>query len=252
MSSGALNLNDNVLVVVPAFNEARNIMKVIDDLKDLGCNFIVVNDCSSDNTAQLVASTDTKILNLPFNLGVGGALRTGFRYAVENGFTAVIQIDADGQHPISQISDLIDYSNSFDTDMVIGSRFLQETFSMKVGILRRIAMKILSYTASRAVDHRITDSTSGFRLIRGQLLRELSLKLPVTYLGDTFESVLAAGHSGYRVREIPATITDRLSGRSSASTFSGVKFSFKCLLISGLALYPVIAWRDSEPESSPE
>jgi glycosyltransferase involved in cell wall biosynthesis len=247
MSSGVLTLNDNVLVVVPAFNEARNIMTVIDDLKGLGCNFIVINDCSTDNTAELVANTNSTILNLPFNLGVGGALRTGFRYATENGFDAIIQVDADGQHPISQISDLIDYSNNFDADMVIGSRFLQETLSMKVGILRRIAMRLLSFTASRAVDHRITDSTSGFRLIRGQLLRELALKLPVTYLGDTFESVLAAGHSGYKVREIPATITDRLSGRSSATTISGVKFSIKCLLISSLALYPVIARCDTEP-----
>jgi glycosyltransferase involved in cell wall biosynthesis len=251
MSSGALVLNENVLVVVPAFNEARNILQVIDDLKRLGCNFIVVNDYSKDNTAQLVEETDSTVLNLPFNLGVGGALRTGFRYATKYGFAAVIQVDADGQHPISQISDLIDYSNESGADMVIGSRFLQETLSMKLGILRRFAMKTLSVTASRAVGHQITDSTSGFRLIRGQLLRELAVKLPVTYLGDTFESVIAAGHAGYKVREIPASITDRLTGKSSASTYSGIKFSIKCLLISGLALYPAIAQCDSEPDLVP-
>lgn len=227
-----------ILVVVPAFNEANHIVSVLQELNSFGYSHVVVNDHSRDSTSEVVENYGSNIIDLPFNLGVGGALRTGFRYALENGFNTVIQIDADGQHPIKEIVDLISKAEETSADMVIGSRFLGDELFMKVALSRRLAMKVLSFTASNATGVRITDSTSGFRLITGKLLQELSIHLPVTYLGDTFESVVAAGQAGYKVCEIPASIGERTSGESSASTLSAFKFTLKCFFVSALALYP--------------
>lgn len=238
MTNSNTSQNLKVLVVVPAFNEGNHIETVLDLLQDHHLQYVVINDYSSDNTSEVAKKNGSTVLDLPFNLGVGGALRTGFRYALKNGYNAVIQIDADGQHPINQIQELIAAAEENSADMVIGSRFLGETLLMDVPFSRRIAMRVLSRTASRATGVKITDSTSGFRLIAGKLLVQLAEHLPVTYLGDTFESVVAAGRAGYRVVEIPASIGERFSGESSASTLSAFKFTIKCFFISMLGLYP--------------
>jgi glycosyltransferase involved in cell wall biosynthesis len=238
-----MNLNNPnlLLVVVPAFNEEASIGAIVKDIKQVGLDVLVVNDGSADKTSQLAKLAGAIVMDLPINLGVGGALRSGFKFAVSRGYTAVLQIDGDGQHPVHQIQQLIAEYDRTKADMVIGSRFATENRSMKVHFARNLMMKVLARNASRATGTKLTDVTSGFRIIGGKLLIEFSLSFPVNYLGDTYEAVMSAGKGGYKVIEIPADITDREFGESSASTFQALSFTIKTLLVVVLRIHSPIA-----------
>ena len=218
-----------VLVVIPAFNESKSIGQVVDQVSSHGFQVLVVNDGSVDQTADVAHQHGAHVISLTLNSGVGGALRCGFRYAVENGFTAVIQCDADGQHLPNHLSDLVDATNRTHAHMMIGSRFGSEKTTHDPSLLRRFAMWTLSKVAQRATKHKITDSTSGFRLIRQPLLGELVLNLPVYYLGDTFETVVVAGRAGYHIEEIGVAMAPRLHGTSSSGNFRSVLLIGKVL-----------------------
>jgi len=226
-----------VLVVVPALNEAASIAHVVTNLRTLGYDVLVVSDGSTDDTARIAESSGARVLQLVLNLGVGGALRAGFAFARDHGYDAVVQVDADGQHPSDQIADLITAATTSGADMVIGSRYLSPDASLKPGALRRLAMWLLARTASRAAATRITDSTSGFRLIREPLLGEFSRHFSSYYLGDTFEAVVAAGRAGYRIVEIPAALAPRMHGNSTSSSVRSIALIAKVLLLSILRFH---------------
>jgi len=226
-----------VLVIVPAFNEAASVSSVLNELVELDFDVLLVSDGSEDRTAQIARETGVVVLELPINLGVGGALRAGFRYASRNGYKAVVQVDGDGQHPASEINNLIESANSTSADMVIGSRFLNDVSTMKITGVRRVAMYILSKSASSAAKTRITDSTSGFRLIKQPLLNEFAQHFANNYLGDTYESVISAGRANYKVVEIPATLRSRINGESTASSASAFRFTLKGLGVAVLRLH---------------
>jgi len=231
-------MNRDALVVVPAWNEEASIANVVNDLKSHGFDVLVVDDGSTDKTFFEAHKCGATVLRLPFNLGVGAALRCGFKFAVENGFQIVIQCDADGQHPIEHISQLLHSLETSNADMVIGSRFKNTKESrMKVGQFRRLAMWFLSYAASSAANTKITDSTSGFRAIRNPLLHQLSMKMPAYYLGDTFEVVIAAGKAGYSIIEIPAPIKERTHGVSTATTAQAIRMTVKALLVTFFGIH---------------
>ena len=213
-----LQAND-VLVVVPAFNEAASIGQVLDGIQSHGFQVLVIDDGSTDETSVVAHQKNAIVLSLPLNVGVGGALRCGFRYAVENGFSAIIQCDADGQHLPSHLDDLVQATNRTGAHMMIGSRFGSEKTTHNPSLLRRFAMLALSKVAQHATKHSITDSTSGFRLIQQPLLGELAAHLPAYYLGDTFETVVVAGRAGYHVEEIGVAMASRKHGASSSGNF---------------------------------
>ena len=219
----------DVLVVIPAFNESKSIGQVVEQVTACGFQTLVVNDGSIDDTADVARVRGAHVVSLPLNTGVGGALRCGFRYAVESGFTAVIQCDADGQHLPSHLTDLVDATNRTDAHMMIGSRFGSENTTHDPSLLRRFAMWSLSKVTQHATKHKITDSTSGFRLIRQPLLGELALNLPAYYLGDTFETVVVAGRAGYHIEEIGVAMAPRLHGTSSSSNFRSILLIGKVL-----------------------
>ena len=223
-----LQAND-VLVVVPAFNEAASIGQVLDGIQSHGFQVLVIDDGSTDETSVVAHQKNAIVLSLPLNVGVGGALRCGFRYAVENGFSAIIQCDADGQHLPSHLDDLVEATNRIDAHMMIGSRFGSEKTTYDPSLLRRFAMLALSKVAQRATKHSITDSTSGFRLIQQPLLGELSSLLPAYYLGDTFETVVVAGRAGYHVEEIGVAMAPRKHGASSSGNFRSIALIGKVL-----------------------
>ena len=225
------------LVIVPAFNEAGSISDVLTELKSFNYQVLVVSDGSSDATSDIARNIGVRVLDLPLNLGVGGALRAGFRFAVKEKYTAIVQIDADGQHPAGEIENLIAAANSNQAQLVIGSRFLSDGTSMKVGITRRLVMRILSSSSSRATGTNITDTTSGFRIICEPLLTKYAMSFPTNYLGDTYEAVVAAGRSGYKVIEIPAAMRERTSGESTASIAQSVRFTVKGLIVALLRLH---------------
>lgn len=228
---------ENILVIVPAFNEAGSISDVLTELKSFKYQVLVVSDGSTDATCDIVRSMGVRVLELPLNLGVGGALRAGFRFAVKEKYTAVIQIDADGQHPVNEVAHLITAANEHEAHMVIGSRFLGDGESMKVGIARRLVMKVLARSSSKATGIKITDTTSGFRIICQPLLNKFAESFPTNYLGDTYEAVVAAGRCGFKVIEIPATLTERTSGESTASRAQAVRFIFKGMVVALLRLH---------------
>ncbi len=229
--------NSDVIIVVPAYNESATIEKVVSDILRAGFTCIVVDDGSDDETSLLAKKAGANVITLSFNAGVGGALRCGFRYAVENGFSAVIQCDADGQHHSNHFGDLITAANKSRADLVLGSRFLSSENTLNPHAVRRFAMWWLARVASRATGHKITDSTSGFRLIRRPLLDELAANLPEYYLGDTFEALVVLGRFGYRVEEIGVAMAPRQSGSSSASNGRAVSLIAKSLTTVLLGLH---------------
>ena len=227
----------NVIVVVPALNEAASIADVLRSLKDHGCTTVAISDGSVDATAAIARDCGVAVLDLAINLGVGGALRAGFQYACRHGYEAVIQIDADGQHPIDHIDDLICAANDLHADMVVGSRFVNGSATMQVNGVRRLTMRVLAWSASRATRSPITDSTSGFRLIRQPLLEKFSHLFASNYLGDTYEALIAAGRAGYVVREIAAPIKERSIGESSSSTMQSFLQTIKVFTVALLQLH---------------
>ena len=239
-STTQLITHANTLVVVPALNEESSLASVIAEIKSCGYEVLVINDGSTDGTADVARASGARLLDLPINLGVGGALRAGFKYACERNFQAVVQVDADGQHPADEIVHLLNEANTSGAHLVIGSRFLSDGTSMEVGRVRRFVMRLLARSATNATQSPITDATSGFRIIQQPLLTEFSRTFAVNYLGDTYEALIAAGRAGYVVREIPAALRPRQNGESTASLVQAVTFTLKGLAVTALRIHPRI------------
>ena len=229
--------SDSCFVVIPALNEAASIGGVVKEIVETGLTPIVIDDGSIDSTGAFAEQAGAIVLRLPYNLGVGAAVRCGLRFAIEHGATEVIQCDADDQHPVSHIPSLLHAAQASGADLVIGSRFVNGTASdMELSSSRKFAMRVLSRITSRASGSQITDSTSGFRYIRAPLLTALSMQMPSYYLGDTFETYVAAGRAGYRITEIHTPIRERASGVSSASVLSSILMLAKALLLTSTRL----------------
>jgi glycosyltransferase involved in cell wall biosynthesis len=211
----------DVLVVIPAFNEEANVAAVITDVKREGYDALVVDDGSTDRTGEVAELAGAVVLRLPVNLGVGGALRCGFRFAVVNGYATVVQCDADGQHDPGEIPQLLETMEDRHAELVIGSRFTAGR-PRDVGLGRRLAMAQLARTASRETGAQITDATSGFRAIGGRLLGSFAANYPSEYLSDTVEALARAGRGGYTVAEVAVRMRPRSSGVSSASTVTSI------------------------------
>ncbi|MFT3853889.1 MAG: glycosyltransferase family 2 protein [Ilumatobacteraceae bacterium] len=219
-----------VLVVVPAWNEERTVGAVVTDLRDLGLDVVVVDDGSSDRTSPVASAHGAMVVRLPVNLGVGAAMRCGFRFAVEHGYDAVVQCDADGQHSVAGVASLVAVQAASGAHMVIGSRFGGGD-DYPVGSLRRVAMRMLARSASRATGSRITDATSGFRIIVEPLLGAFAATFPDNYLGDTYEAVVSAGRAGYSIAETPVPMRQRQHGESSASPLAAVRFMVRAVIV---------------------
>jgi glycosyltransferase involved in cell wall biosynthesis len=221
---------DGVLVVIPAYNERDCIADVVDDVKGAGYACLVVDDGSRDDTATIAARHGAAVVRLPINLGVGGALRTGFRYAVDHGHHTVVQVDADGQHVTEHVRHLLDALDDGDRDMVIGSRFLGEG-RYRMRSVRMLCVRLLRLVIRVSGGVRISDPTSGFRAIRRPLLDAFAADFPAHYLGDTFEAVLVAARRGYRLGEIPVEMRERQGGRPSADLYALVQSMLRACTI---------------------
>jgi glycosyltransferase involved in cell wall biosynthesis len=200
-------MTDATLVVTPAHNEEESVGLVVEGVRALGLQSLVVDDGSTDRTSLVATSAGAIVLSLPVNLGVGAALRTGFRYATRHGFKRVVQLDADLQHPPEAIPLLLEAADR-GADLVVGSRFGS---GYDPGA-RRAAMRLLSVVVSRRIGVRITDPTSGFKVVTEPLLSEFARYYPAEYLGDTVEALLQAGAFGASVLEIPVPMRPRFAG----------------------------------------
>jgi glycosyltransferase involved in cell wall biosynthesis len=228
-------VNDQTpLVVVPAFNEERSVGPVVGAIRAHGYPVCVIDDGSWDNTGEVARAEGANVLRLPFNIGVGGALRCGFRYATGAGYRVVVQVDGDGQHDPAQIPALLQKLWHTGADMVVGSRFLDPSAEYVVHAGRRLVMTLLARRASAAVGSRITDATSGFRAIREPLLTFFAREYPVEYLGDTFEALVSAGRCGARVVEHPIIATRRQHGSPSAGLVASAWYVVRVLAAASL------------------
>ncbi|MEU2625680.1 glycosyltransferase family 2 protein [Kitasatospora sp. NPDC007106] len=224
-----------VLVILPAWNEAEGLPGVLKELQTQlpWVDTLVVNDGSSDATAQVAAAAGSAVVSLPYNLGVGGAMRLGYRYAQQNGYDVAIQVDADGQHDPAYIPTLL--AKLSEADLVIGARFDGEG-DYKVRGPRKWAMGLLSRVLSRIARTRLTDTTSGFRACNRDLIEFFAQWYPVEYLGDTVESMVGAVRCGYVVRQVPVAMRPRTTGRPSASPVKAMIYLARAGLVLLLAM----------------
>lgn len=208
---------DGILLLVPAFNEEASIGSVLDELRRQRPEpVVVVSDGSTDRTVVLARTAGATVLELPFNVGVGGALRLGFRYAQAQGFGTVVQVDGDGQHDPADIAALLETMERTGADLLIGSRF-HTSSDYRVGRVRRWTMAALAAIVGRIAGARLTDTTSGFRVFGPRAIRLYARDYPTEYLGDTIEAIVLASRAGLRVAEAPVSMRPRSGGDASTS-----------------------------------
>lgn len=236
-----------LLVVVPAWNEQASVGHVI---KEIGsacpqADVLVVDDGSTDATAGVAKQAGAAVLSLPYNLGVGGAMRAGFRYALRAGYRVVVQVDADGQHDPAAIQLLVDALDAAPgADVVIGARFAGEG-AYDVGRARRVAMRVLARMLSRITKTRLTDATSGFRATGPRALALFARSYPTEYLGDTLESLVIAARSGCVCRQVPVVMRPRYAGTPSQSASKSMAYLARAFLV--LLLAAVRRWPQLTP-----
>lgn len=216
-----------VLVIIPAYNEAECIVRVVEDVKASGYDYIVVNDGSIDDTVSICRSRGFELLNLRENLGIGGAVQAGHKYALERGYDVDIQFDGDGQHDISCIQLLVD-GIAAGNDLVIGSRFIGTGNEFKSTFMRRVGIRWLSSIIRLFGGGRVTDPTSGFRACGRSAIRLFSGDYPMDYPEP--ESIVSASKAGLSVSEVPAIMHERQGGESSIGIISSMYYMVKVTL----------------------
>lgn len=222
-------------MVIPALNEQASISAVIAELRaapQIG-DILVVDDGSTDATADVARGCGVDVLTLPFNLGVGGAMRAGFLYAVRNGYDGVVQVDADGQHDPAHIAALLDRLG--EVDVAVGSRFAGPV-PYRVGGPRRWAMHLLAWSMTRMCRTRLTDVTSGFRAAGPRAVPVFARYYPPEYLGDTVESLVLANKAKLSIREVPVAMRPRAAGNPSQSPVRATIYLGRAVLVLLLAV----------------
>lgn len=223
------------LIIVPAWNEERNVGTTVAEILNArpGYDVVVVDDGSSDRTAEVARDAGATVLVLPFNLGVGGAMRTGFTYAQRRGYQRAIQVDADGQHNPADIDAVL--GGLTHADISIGARFA-DVGDYDVRGPRRWAMIVLAKVLSRVTGTRLTDATSGFRAAGPRAIAQYVQYYPAEYFGDTLDSLVAASHAGLTVRQVPVAMRPRMHGTSTQGTWGAMIYLLRAVFALGLAV----------------
>ena len=221
----------SLLIIIPAWNEQETIADVIAEVRrEIPlADVLVVNDGSKDRTVQIARASGATVLDLPINLGVGGAMRAGYKYALRAGYDRTVQLDADGQHAPAAVAALMKTMDDEAADIVIGARFAG-VGDYKVRGPRLWSMRILSMVLSRIAKTRLTDTTSGFKACNAAAIRLFAVDYPAEYLGDTVESLVVASRAGLRVRQTGVEMRERAGGRPSHNPVKAAVFLVRATL----------------------
>lgn len=226
----------NCLIIIPAFNEANNLPVVIPHIRRAapGFDLVVINDGSSDQTSQVARSHHVSVIDLPVNLGYGGAVQTGFRYAVRHNYDFAVVIDADGQHDPDNIMALVNVVASGEADIAIGSRF-RGCANYPIPKIKRMGMKIFAWLVSQITKQEVTDPTSGFQAMNKSVLKFFAYdNYPVDY--PDADTLLILYYAGFHTIEVPVIIHQRLSGVSMHSGWKPIYYVGKMWLAISMVL----------------
>ena len=225
------------VAIVPALNEEHSVPRVIDELRafDAGIVVVVVDDGSTDRTAALAAEKGAVVLTLPFNVGIGGAVQTGFRYAYEHGFDLAVRVDGDGQHDPAQLGAVITPVLRGEADIAVGSRFVESNAGYRSSRSRRVGIRLLAWVVSRIVGRRVTDTTSGFQAVNRRGIALFARDYPHDY-PEVEATVMVARHR-LRMIEVPVSMRERGGGRSSITALRSIYYMVKVLLAIFVGLF---------------
>jgi hypothetical protein len=224
------------VAIVPALNEERSIARVIAELRafDPGLEIVVVSDGSTDRTAAVAAEHGAHALQLPFNLGIGGAVQTGFRYAYENDFDIAVRVDGDGQHDAMQLGKVLEPVLAGEVDIAVGSRFVGGE-GYQSSRSRRVGIRILAWTVSRLVGQRVTDTTSGFQAVNREGIALFARDYPHDY--PEVEATVMVFRHKLRLAEVPVSMREREHGSSSITALRSVYYMVKVLLALAIGIF---------------
>ncbi len=221
-------LSKKTLIIVPAYNEEGSIATVVENIRNhvTKADILVVDDGSQDRTARKARESGAMVISLPYNMGIGGAVQSGFLFAKEKGYNFAVQVDGDGQHPSSEIPRLLEALDN-GVDMAIGSRFVQPT-GYRPTFTRSLGIKVFSFLVSLIVGKKVYDTTSGFRATS----RRAVLLLTETYPHDypEVEALITLHRNGMRFVEIPVEMNSRQAGKSSIGAKNAVYYMLKVTL----------------------
>lgn len=217
------------IAIVPAFNEEQNVARLLAELRvaDPGLEIVVVSDGSTDRTAEVAAAAGAHVVRLPFNLGIGGAVQTGFRFAREGGYDLAVRLDGDGQHDPLFLPVLMAPVLAGAADMCVGSRFIGDG-GYRSSASRRVGIRVLARVVSMIARQRLTDTTSGFQALNRRAIALFAQELPRDY--PEVEGLVMALRHGIRVQEVPVSMRERVHGRSSIGALASVYYMVKVLL----------------------
>lgn len=217
------------IIIIPAYNESESIQKTVEDIivNAPEFDYVVINDCSTDNTAQICKDNKFNYIDLPINLGIGGAVQTGYRYAYENGYDMAVQVDGDGQHDATFLNKMAETMEKENADIVIGSRFIDKK-GFQSSIARRIGIIYFTWLIRLFSHKTITDPTSGLRMIGKDVIKMFAYNYPKDYPEP--ETVVAALRRGKKVVEIPVIMRERQGGTSSINLKKSVYYMIKVSL----------------------
>lgn len=217
------------IIIIPAYNEEANIERTVESIKKSaqGFDYVIINDCSTDNTRKICEERKFNIVNLPINLGIGGAVQTGYKYAYENGYDVAVQVDGDGQHDPEFLNSMAEYLEEHNVDMVIGSRFIEKK-GFQSSVTRRMGIKFFSGLIKVLTGQTITDPTSGLRMIGRNVMEIFSEDYPRDYPEP--ESIVAVLRKNMKIEEIPVVMLERKGGVSSISPKKSIYYMVKVTL----------------------
>ena len=224
------------IAIVPAFNEEVSVGRVIDEIREVdpGFDVVVIDDGSTDRTVEVARACGARVVRLPFNLGIGGAVQTGFRYAWDNGYDVAVRVDGDGQHDPRQLALVLEPVLSGEADIAVGSRFAGAA-GYRSSRPRRIGIRLLAWVVSLIVRQRVTDATSGFQALNRLGIKLFAADYPHDY-PEVEATVLLAKHR-LRLREVPVSMRERSGGRSSIGALASVYYMVKVLLAIFVAIF---------------